>query len=88
MVMESEKAINEDFNISTPQSTSVLELAKIIWGKINPNKDFNYICDEPFEYDVQKRVPDTTKAKEILGFEAKISLEESVNEVLNYLKNK
>lgn len=88
MVMESEKAINEDFNISTPQSTSVLELAKIVWNTINPNEEFKIIHDEPFEYDVQKRIPDVTKAKEVLGFEAKISLEESVNEVINYLKNK
>jgi len=88
MVMESEKAVNEDFNISTPQSTSVLELAKIVWDIINPNEEFKIIHDEPFEYDVQKRIPDVTKAKEILGFETEISLKESVNEVINYLKNK
>ena len=88
MVMESEKAVNEDFNISTPQSTSVLELAKIVWDTINPNEEFKIIHDEPFEYDVQKRIPDVTKAKEILGFETEISLKESVNEVINYLKNK
>jgi UDP-glucose 4-epimerase len=88
MVIESEKAINEDFNISTPQATSVLELAQLIWNIINPEKEFNYVCDDPFEYDVQKRIPDTTKAKEVLGFEAKISLEESIKEVIDYLKNK
>ena len=88
MVMESDKAINEDFNISTPQATSVLELAEIIWNATNPDKEFKLVHDEPFEYDVQKRVPDVTKAKEILGFEAEISLEESVNEVIEYLKTK
>jgi UDP-glucose 4-epimerase len=88
MVIESEKAINEDFNISTPQATSVLELAEIVWNTINPHKEFKTIHDEPFEYDVQKRIPDVTKAKEILGFEAEISLEESVKEVIEYLKNK
>jgi len=88
IVMESDKAINEDFNISTPQSTSVLELAKTVWEMINPEKEFKYISDEPFEYDVQKRIPDVSKAKEVLGFEAEISLEESVKEVINYIKNK
>jgi UDP-glucose 4-epimerase len=88
MVMESDKAINEDFNISTPVATSVLELAELIWGTINPEEEFKYICDTPYEYDVQKRIPDVTKAKEILGFTAEISLEESINEVINYLKNK
>lgn len=88
MVMESEKAINNDFNISTPQATSVLELAESVWNIINPGKKFSYICDDPFEYDVQKRIPDVTKAKEILGFEAEVSLEESIKEVIEYLKNK
>jgi len=88
IVMESDKAINEDFNISTPQSTSVLELAKTVWEIINPEKEFKYISDDPFEYDVQKRIPNVSKAKEVLGFEAEISLEESVKEVINYIKNK
>jgi len=86
MVMESDKAVNEDFNISTSVATSVLELAQLIWNTINPGEEFKYICDEPYEYDVQKRIPDVTKAKEILGFEAKVSLEESVKEVIEYLK--
>ena len=30
---------------------------------------FPPITDDPFEYDVQKRVPDVSKAKDILGFE-------------------
>jgi nucleoside-diphosphate-sugar epimerase len=39
-------------------------------------------------YDVQKRVPNTDKAKELLGFEAKIGLSESVTEVIDYMRNK
>ena len=88
LVIESEKAINEDFNISTPTATSVLELAQVIWKNINPDKPFRYNVDIPYEYDVQKRIPNVEKAKKILNFEAKIHLEESVNEVINYLKNK
>ena len=88
LVIESEKAINEDFNISTSVATSVLDLARIIWTKINPDKDFRYNIDTPYEYDVQKRIPDVTKSKEILGFESEILIEESIDEVINYLKNK
>ncbi|HPI82339.1 MAG TPA: NAD(P)-dependent oxidoreductase [Candidatus Paceibacterota bacterium] len=86
MVIENPDAINNDFNISTPVETTVLELAKEVWRQINGDKPFNYVCDKPFEYDVQKRIPDVTKAKEILGFEAEVSLEESVREVINYMK--
>lgn len=88
MAMESDKAINNDFNISTPTATSVLELAELIWNKINPGKEFKYICDDPYKYDVQKRIPNVDKAKNILGFEAQISLEESVDEVIEYMRKK
>lgn len=84
--MENENAKNEDFNISTGKSTTVLELAKMIWQRINPDKPFSYESDPPFEHDVQKRVPSVQKAKNILGFEAKIPLEESLDEVIEWMK--
>ncbi len=84
--VESEKAKNEDFNLSTSTSTTVLELAKCIWEKINKDKPFNYISDKPFTYDVQKRVPSVKKSKDILGFEAKTSLDEILDEVIPWVK--
>lgn len=35
LCIENEKAVNEDFNLSTPVSTTVKELAAMIWQKIN-----------------------------------------------------
>lgn len=84
-VIENENAINEDFNISISTATSVLELAELVWNKLNPGKEFRYVSDDPFEYDVQKRIPDVSKAKELLGFEAEIGLSESIDEVIEYL---
>jgi len=88
MVMESDKAINNDFNLSTSTTTSVLELAEKIWGYLRPNEPFVHVCETGYEYDVQKRVPNTSKAKELLGFEAVISLDDSIQEVINYMKKK
>lgn len=88
LVIESDKAINNDFNISTSVATSVLELAELVWKKINPNKEFNFMCEDPYEYDVQKRIPNVDKAKQLLNFTAEVSLEQSVDEVIEYLKNK
>jgi nucleoside-diphosphate-sugar epimerase len=85
LCIEDEKSINEDFNISTSISTTVLELAETIWGKINPDKPFNYVSDKPFLYDVQKRIPDTNKAKRILGFEANTSLSEALDETIPWI---
>lgn len=85
--IESDKAVNEDFNLSTPVSTSVLELARMIWEKIRKDQPFRYVCDDPFKYDVQKRVPDVTKAKRVLGFEARTSLSEALDEVIPWIEN-
>tara|TARA_B100001564_G_scaffold358457_1_gene377179 strand:+ start:798 stop:1811 length:1014 start_codon:yes stop_codon:yes gene_type:complete len=88
LALESENALNEDFNISTPVATSVNELAQLVWEKLNPDKPFSTVSDEAYEYDVQRRIPDTTKAKELLGFEAEIDLEESLDEVIEYMRGK
>lgn len=88
LIIESDKAINNDFNLSTSTATTVLDLAKKIWNYLKPNENFEYVCETGFEYDVQMRVPDTTKAKELLGFEANISLDESIIEVIKYMENK
>jgi nucleoside-diphosphate-sugar epimerase len=86
LCIEGEKAVNEDFNLSTPVSTSVLELAELIWKKINGNRPFCYISDPPFKYDVQKRVPSVEKAKRILGFEANTSLSAALDEIIPWIK--
>ena len=85
--MESPKALNEDFNISTSESTSVLELAELIWNKIHKStKPFRYVSDQAYEYDVQRRIPSTQKAKEILGFECKTSLDQMLDEVIPWIQ--
>ncbi len=84
--VETEKAINEDFNLSTPVSTTVLELATLIWEKINGTLPFRYISDPPFKYDVQLRVPSIKKAKQFLGFEAKTNLSQALDEIIPWIK--
>ncbi len=87
LCIESNKALNEDFNLSTSASTSVTELAEAIWKKIKGDEPFKYIGDTPFKYDVQKRVPDVSKAKNILGFEAKTDLDTSLDEIIPWIKH-
>ncbi|MEV4133706.1 NAD-dependent epimerase/dehydratase family protein [Dactylosporangium sp. NPDC049742] len=85
-VMEHDDALNQDFNISTAESTTVLELAEVIWKKIKGDGvPFSVVSDDPYEYDVQKRVPDVSKAKEVLGYEATTSLDEMLDEVIPWV---
>ncbi len=86
MAMESAAAVDQDFNLSTAASTTVLELAEAIWHKINgSDRPFRTVSDPPFEHDVQMRVPDVRKAREVLGFEATTSLDEMLNEVIPWI---
>ena len=86
MCVENPAAMNEDFNLSTARSTTVLELAEMVWRKINGTKPFNYVSDPPYPYDVQKRIPSTEKAKTILGFEASAELEDILDEVIPWIE--
>lgn len=79
-------ARNEDFNLSTAESTNVRELAEVIWTKINGDAPLTIVSDEGFEHDVQKRVPSVDKARDVLGFEATTSLDEMLDEVIPWIR--
>ena len=86
--MEHDAAMNQDFNLSTATSTTVLELAGVIWQKIRgPEVPFHYVSDPPFEHDVAKRIPSVEKAKRVLGFEATTTLEDMLDEVIPWVRN-
>jgi nucleoside-diphosphate-sugar epimerase len=85
--MEHPAARNEDFNLSTAQGTTVLELAEVIWRKIKgADVPFRWVSDDPFEHDVQRRIPATDKARDVLGFEATTSLDTMLDEVIPWIE--
>jgi nucleoside-diphosphate-sugar epimerase len=83
--LENPAATNESFNISSSIGHTVKDVAKLIWRNVNGNKPIKYVYDDSFKYDVQKRVPSVEKAKKILGFEAKISLEDSLEAIIPWV---
>ena len=85
--MEHEDALNEDFNLSTAESTTVRQLAELIWRKVKgEGVPLRLVHDNPFQYDVQRRVPDTDKAKKMLGFEATTTLDQMLDEVIPWIE--
>jgi UDP-glucose 4-epimerase len=86
LAVESPDAENEDFNLSTQQSTTVLELAELIWRKIRGAAPFRWVSDDPFPYDVQRRVPATEKAARLLGFRAERTLDEALDEIIPWVE--
>jgi nucleoside-diphosphate-sugar epimerase len=43
------------------------------------------VTDDPFEHDVQKRVPGTDKAHDVLGFDATTTLDGMLDEVVPWV---
>jgi UDP-glucose 4-epimerase len=85
--MEHPSALNEDFNISTAESTSVTQLATAIWDKVyKGSKPLRTVSDKPYEYDVQRRVPDVSKAKKLLGYESTTTLSTMLDEVIPWIQ--
>ena len=88
LAIESEQALNEDFNLSTAESTTVRDLAALIWSKVHgPDRPLNLVSDPPYEHDVQMRVPDVRKARGVLGFEATTTLDEMLDEVIPWIRD-
>jgi UDP-glucose 4-epimerase len=87
LAIESPTALNEDFNLSTAVSTTVLELAALIWSKVRGDQPLRVVSDTPYTYDVQRRVPSVEKARRLLGFEATTSLAEALDEIIPWIRH-
>jgi UDP-glucose 4-epimerase len=86
LCIEKPEAVNQDFNLSTDVSTTVLELATLIWQKLRPTEPFRYVCDPPYPYDVQKRIPNVEKAARVLGFRATTPLSDVLDRVIPWVR--
>ncbi|MGH9128486.1 MAG: NAD-dependent epimerase/dehydratase family protein [Acidimicrobiales bacterium] len=85
LAMESPDALNQDFNLSTATGTTVEELAEAIWRKVRGDAPLHLVHDEPYAHDVARRVPDVSKAAEVLGFTASATLDEMLDEVIAWV---
>ncbi|MBI5840413.1 MAG: SDR family oxidoreductase [Chloroflexi bacterium] len=75
-------------NIGNPNEMTILQFAQAI-NKIVGNKaGITYVPDARSERDPQRRQPDITRAREILGWEPKVSLEEGIRRTIPFFKQK
>ena len=76
---------NQPVNLGNPNEFTILELANIA-RKLTGSK--SEIIFKPLpEGDPKRRRPDITRAKEILKWEPKISLEEGLMKMIEYYKS-
>ncbi|HET9522474.1 MAG TPA: NAD(P)-dependent oxidoreductase [Candidatus Limnocylindrales bacterium] len=87
LAMEADAGRNNDFNISTAEATSVLDLAERIWRRVHGDgRPFHVVSDEPAAYDVPIRTPDVRKARALLGFTATTTLDEMIDEAIAWIR--
>jgi UDP-glucose 4-epimerase len=84
--IENPAANNKVFNIGNTFEISILDLAKLIWklvrGDESPKiKLIPYSTFGKYE-DVRRRIPDITRARNLLGFEPKIDLEVGLRQTI------
>lgn len=75
-----------DYNVVRYEPITMLDLAQKIWNKVNPALEFNPQFVKPFKYDVKERSAYSTFLYEDLGFKPQISLDESLDEVINHMR--
>lgn len=76
---------NQVINIGTGKATSVLDIAKRILGELNkPEEMVHYIGDRPGQ--VSCHIASTTKAKNLIGWEARTSLEEGFKKTIDWYR--
>jgi UDP-glucose 4-epimerase len=85
LVMDSDKAIGEVFNVGNNQQISIMELAKkvieITGSKSNIEKiAYENAYPQGFE-DMQRRVPDISKIKQVLGWAPEINLDQIIKDI-------
>jgi UDP-glucose 4-epimerase len=85
LVMDSDKAVGEVFNVGNNQQITIMELAKKVIELTGSSSTIEKIAyenayPEGFE-DMQRRVPDISKIKQVLGWTPEINLEQIIKDI-------
>ncbi len=86
----SPKAEGLAFNIGNNREVAILELAAIVREIVNPNLEIQHISysqayGAKFE-ETRRRVPDIRRARDLLNFEAQISLEDGLRRTIDWFR--
>jgi len=87
-VIDSKEAIGQVFNIGNNQQITIMELAKKVIEVTGSKSKIELVPYEkaygPGFEDMQRRVPDISKIKKMLGWEPKIGLEQIIKDIAAY----
>jgi len=85
LVMEHPKAVGESFNIGNQEAIiTIYGLAKLVVKTLKSKSEIRF-CGKS-TVDVELRIPAVKKARELLGFEAAVGLEDGIRLTAKYYK--
>lgn len=85
LTLEKEKAVGQSFNIGNARAvTTIYGLAQTVCRVINSKSKI--VFKKPLSADIELRIPETNKAWEILGFKAKVGLEDGILRTAQWYK--
>jgi UDP-glucose 4-epimerase len=92
LLMDSKESIGQAFNIGSTNEITITELAQKVIKLTNSKSEIIYkkhseVFGDHFE-EPQRRVPDVSKIKKVVGWQPKQSLDEVIIEIAEYLKSK
>jgi UDP-glucose 4-epimerase len=90
LLMDSKESIGQAFNIGSTNEITITELAQKVIKLTNSTSEIVYkkhseVFGDHFE-EPQRRVPDISKIKKVVGWQPKQSLDEVILKITNYLK--
>ncbi|MGB9691163.1 MAG: GDP-mannose 4,6-dehydratase, partial [Candidatus Sumerlaeaceae bacterium] len=91
-LMETPAAAGQVFNVGNDREISIRELARLVIERTGSSSTIEFIpfekaYDENFE-DLQRRVPDLTKVRALIGYAPKVSIEEILDKVADYMRER
>jgi dTDP-glucose 4,6-dehydratase/UDP-glucuronate decarboxylase len=81
-MMETDGLAGEVVNLGNPDERTILDLARIIADGFGASGGFNFVPAR--QDDPERRCPDISKARKLLGWEPQVSLEDGLRETMAY----
>lgn len=87
LAVEHPKAVGESFNIGNARAvTTIFGLAETVCRVLNSKSEITF--KPPLSADIELRIPETQKAEKLLGYKAKVDLEEGICRTAEWYKDR
>ena len=87
---DDDRAVGQIFNVGSDHEITIADLARRVQRLVNPDADIVHIpYDEAYApgfRDMMRRVPDTAKLRDFLGFEPSLGIDEIITEVRDHMQ--